>query len=458
MRKQPPPEIQPPQVTYQVHDNTVEQHRKYRIITPLFGGGAIQQMSDEITTVRGTEVRGHLRFWWRATCAGHLPDVEAVKKREDLIWGKANKRKEQGPKREETIQIEVSLDKESERVAPFELKTFIDRNGEQKNRQDWISSTKVHPYAAFPLQFTQEERKQIPPPASRTVSKEGIEFTLTITFPREYADEVKMALWAWETFGGVGARTRRGFGALRLLEVVGEDPDDNNLPPSPHEAKKWLKEKLEKLPAKNHGFPFISSLVSSRERFRIIGATDPMNAWEALIEKLRNFRQGSDGRSPGSGNKPGRSYWPEAEAVRELTGSRRSDLPARGHPQKFPRAAFGLPITFHFMRDDQHNKNKPGFRTKKDPADAFLQSGGGSDRLASPLILKPLFCQNGQACGLAVILDGYTIPSSLMLKGPNGTTPVKHQLDDKDLRVLSSLKLNNKVGVLEAFLDYLERN
>ena len=451
MRKQPPPQIPPPQVTHQVHSQTIEQQRKYRIITPLFGGGAIQQMSDEITTVRGTEVRGHLRFWWRATYAGHLPDVEAVKKREDLIWGKANKRKEQGPKHEKTIQIEVSLDKESEPVAPFELKTFIDHNGEQKNRQDWISSTKVHPYAAFPLQFTQEERKQIPPPASRTVSKEGIEFTLTITFPREYADEVKMALWAWETFGGIGARTRRGFGALQLLKIDGKAPIDNNLPPSFQEAEQWLKKKLEKLPAKNHGFPYISPQL----QFQIIGATDPMNAWEELIEKLRNFRQGSYGRSPGRGNKPGRSYWPEAETVRKLTGSRRSDLPALGHPEKFPRAAFGLPITFHFIRDDQHNRNNPGIRKTKDPADTFLQSGGGSDRLASPLILKSLSCQNGQACGLAVILDGYTIPSSLMLKGPNGTTPVKHQLDNKDLHILSSLKLNGKVDVLEAFLDYL---
>jgi CRISPR-associated protein Cmr1 len=454
MRNQPASNIGPPQATYQIHKNTTEQQRKYRIITPLFGGGAVPQTCDEITVVRGTEIRGHPRFWWGATCAGNLADIEAVKKREDLIWGKANKPKELGPKREETVRIELSVQEEPEPVVPFTIKTYTNRDGEQKNRLESVSATKIHPYAAFPIQPTREDLAQIPPPSTKEISKEGIEFTLTITFPNEYADEVKMALWAWETFGGIGARTRRGFGALQLLEIDGKIPADSNIPPSFRESRQWLVKKLEKLPAIDHGFPYISPHL----RFWMVEASDTMSGWESLIEKLAEFRQGTAGRfhSPNYRNKPGRSYWPEAEAVRDLTKSRRSDLPACGHPKKFPRAVFGLPIIFHFIREDQHNKNNPHISKAKDPADATLLSGGGGDRLASPLILKPLGCQNGQVCGLAVILDGYTIPSSLMLKEQNGKLHrVTHQLTAADIHALSSLKLNNKEDVLEAFLDYL---
>lgn len=471
MRKQPASDIQPPQVTHHVHERTTEQQRRYKIITPLFGGGAIPHMCDEITTVRGTEIRGHLRFWWRATCAGHLPDIEAVKQREDLIWGKANKKKEAGPKHEETVQIEVSVQKVTGHVAPFAIKIDRDKDGKPIYKWEPISSekTKIHTYAAFPIQPTKEyinqlpglpqsmsdkELKAIPPPLAKEINKEGIEFTLTITFPDAYVDEVKTALWAWETFGGIGARTRRGFGALQLLNIDGQAPKDDNIPPSFEQAEQWLVKKLEKLPARDHGFPYISPHLRSR----VIKASDLMSGWEALIEKLAEFRQGIAGRfhSTNVRDKPGRSYWPEAEAVRQVTGTRRSDLPALGHPKKFPRAVFGLPIIFHFIRDDQHNRDNPNIQKTRDPADATLQASVASDRLASPLILKPLLCQNGQACGLAVILDGYTIPSSLILKEQNGRThPVVHQLAAADIRTLSSLKLNEKVDVLEAFLDYL---
>lgn len=49
--------------------------------------------------------------------------------------------------------------------------------------------------------------------------KEGVAFRLRLRFPEKvgelnFWEELEAALWAWETFGGIGARTRRGFGAL----------------------------------------------------------------------------------------------------------------------------------------------------------------------------------------------------------------------------------------------------
>jgi CRISPR/Cas system CMR-associated protein Cmr1 (group 7 of RAMP superfamily) len=44
-----------------------------RIVTALYGGGVEAGMIDTLTPFRAPSVRGHLRYWWRATCgAGAL--------------------------------------------------------------------------------------------------------------------------------------------------------------------------------------------------------------------------------------------------------------------------------------------------------------------------------------------------------------------------------------------------
>ena len=47
-------------------------------------------------------------------------------------------------------------------------------------------------------------------------------FDLEVTYPSDIALDVRAAIWAWQTFGGVGARTRRGLGAVELEKVNGK--------------------------------------------------------------------------------------------------------------------------------------------------------------------------------------------------------------------------------------------
>src|SRR6266480_7976607 len=90
MRK--PPEISPQNVTPQKHDDIITQVREYKLITPLFGGGVEKSEADPVTIIRGTEIRGQLRFWWRACRAGNYTNVKDLKEAEDKIWGAANKK------------------------------------------------------------------------------------------------------------------------------------------------------------------------------------------------------------------------------------------------------------------------------------------------------------------------------------------------------------------------------
>ena len=61
---------------------------------------------------------------------------------------------------------------------------------------------------SFPLQPNRDELQMREPPIP-DVWKD-VHFTLTIVYPKAKSKEVEAALWAWETFGGIGARTRRG--------------------------------------------------------------------------------------------------------------------------------------------------------------------------------------------------------------------------------------------------------
>nr|WP_235283788.1 MULTISPECIES: type III-B CRISPR module RAMP protein Cmr1 [Thermus] len=68
----------------------VKVERTYRLLTPLFGGGVEPRLADPVTVVRGTEVRGQLRFWWRAVRGWQAEgDLKRLFDLEAAIFGSA---------------------------------------------------------------------------------------------------------------------------------------------------------------------------------------------------------------------------------------------------------------------------------------------------------------------------------------------------------------------------------
>lgn len=438
MRKQsgsPPDEGR---ITPQQPVGVITQVREYKLITPLFGGGVTPGEADPVTIIRGTEIRGQLRFWWRACRAGQYKTLEELKQAEDKIWGAASKKQtenksveDNGQKEEETplqtaaVQIAVDMISQGTAVEPF---TWERKKGKPVPKPDYQVS---HPYAAFPLQPDIKKNEPL-----KKVQKDVL-FTLTISFPESKHADIEAALWAWETFGGIGARTRRGFGAVCLLKI--DNVNYTDLPVSNNVAS-WMKEKLTQHVAEGRsqeGIPHISRGL----QFKVTKPSEnPFEAWNNLIKRLSGFRQFPQGRDK-------RSKWPEAEAIREITGDRDSKYPKLSHPKKFPRAAFGLPIVFHFKDDDID-----------DPDDTTLQRAEeGKERLASPLILRPLACRDGKAVGLALLLEGtQTLARDLQLVDKN-KKPYPDTIDTKLIQneAKNIPALNGETDVLQAFMKYL---
>lgn len=388
---------------------TVTWVRKYKLITPLFGGGVNPMECDPVTLIRGSEIRGQLRFWWRATRSGGYKTVEELRQKESAIWGKAAVKGEPAPTHGEILQIQVDVLEKGIVVGPKDLP----------------------PYAAFPLQQVQNAKLPV-----------NVVFQLTISFPEKWQADIQVALWAWETFGGIGARTRRGFGAIQLLESRGSDKGEDSaiLPSNPASAEEWVRKKLHKY-INEQNFPEHVPHLSPDVQLRITSAGQQASSvWRNLISKLSDFRQMRPSFKDNKGKtRKGKNKWPEANAIRELHKQGKTE-------QKFPRAAFGLPIIFHFIGQGE-------------PPDYTLEGAKeGSERLTSPLILRPLACANGQVVGLAALLDGTSLPLDGLEISAKGrqAKKVKASLEAQDIKTLAIDELKDQTDVLKAFMDYLK--
>lgn len=429
----PQPKIEPPRVEDvrgQKPAGMARQVRRYELITPLFGGGVEPQKADPITTVRGSEIRGHLRFWWRACRGGRFDgSLEKMKAAEDALWGAAASKDKP---LESKVFIALSEIEKGEIIYPFkEVEPGKVRHDKQ---------SEVPAYAAFPLQPDQDERQS--PKVKLHGVQRNVKFTLTIDFPEQpdIVADVEAALWAWETFGGIGGRTRRGFGALRRVEGPGEALPDCQAARAP------LVELLHKHspPGKwPNGVPHLDP--NLRMKFVVAIDTkiaeDVNDAWEYLLEKLRKFRQARDE------NGYGPSKWPEPDSIRRYFTARRGYTVNHPVVKKFPRAALGLPIVFKFRSKDE---------SSGDPQRTILQGTAPHSRMASPLILKPLACANGYV-SFAAILQGTNLPpGGVKLKSAAKEFTVVTELDnsatppDKD----QIPPLLGTPDVLDAFLKH----
>ncbi len=433
----PLPTKSPPEIKKR-ESELVTETRCYKVITPLFGGGVEPGKADPVSVVRATEVRGHLRFWWRATRGGQYPSLKDLAIAEGSLWGNT----------EQSSLIKINMphsSMQSLNTEPAYTVSKETRDGKIKYKTN--ASEKIAPYAAFPLQPDKTEQKQAGWKSESVVL--DFEFSIELQFPNKNKDEVYAALWAWETFGGIGARTRRGFGSLQCIEINNEKVS----PLSCNNTNEAIRKNLQ-FYVPNGTWPKGVPHLTQNILFKITKKqSNVFNAWLYLIKKLQNFRQFRYEKPQGL------SLWPEANAIRQLYGvtSRFPDPDKENETiNKFPRAVFGLPIPFHMP----HDKGLPDNLILQG-----IEENGAekNDRLASPLILRPIGCEDG-AVGLAAILQWepisdldapYTPPGGLILKNAPNDPTVDSELNPNEAANIPPLQ--GSPNVLEAFLNFLAK-
>lgn len=396
----------------------IERTIRFKVITPVFGGGVSSSVAeaerhikepDRITPIRSAAIRGQLRFWWRAF--QNQTDHKKLWEEEKKIWGMASQPGAVSIRLHQTVSLPTGTAVDEWEPVPVFRCSF---NQEKKR---WTvapqDDMKEIAYAAFPLQPPKEVLNRREEPRAGVLHRFKREVTLVLQYPGHLEAQLDETLTAWLILGGLGGRTRRGFGSIIS--------DDLHVDPIP-----WLEAK---------GFSFAYSQPT---------ATDPLAALRLGLGKLQRFRQGREvGRNPGHGAKAGRSRWPEPECIRALTGQ--SDPAHRSRPvnvDKFPRAAFGLPIIFHFQ-------------SKDDPNETTLKPVG-FERLASPLIIRPYRALNGKYGCLAVLLPYRELDRvPLELVGDKRTWTVDPTLTETDAQSRKS-PLRGETDPLLAFLSFFQ--
>lgn len=376
-----------------------EYSRSYEIelITPMFGGGVSTRVNDPNFPIRPTSIRGQLQFWWRATVGAQYTTLQELRAAQSAIWGDTT--------RVSHVQVRVDDVQKTERepCAWYEL----DRNrpGTYRSMPTWNTTfnNTALPYVLFPFQGQLANgRRQIEIEPASCIRKATFRLTVICHKEIDFAKQVEPALWAWVNFGGLGSRTRRGCGALKGRE--GEFDNQGKLirtikdfaPKDAADLAAIWKHYIQELYPQREWPTVAHSVLHSDEQPTAI------IAWDRVVERFCDFRQGVGlGRNSGQQPKrPGRSRYPEPESIRTILWNPQQPWPHERLEQipndAFPRAELGLPIVFHFQGQGE-------------PPDSVLYpcndpKGKKRERMASPLILKPLALQNGKAIPLILRL------------------------------------------------------
>ncbi len=383
------------------------------VVTPMIGGGARPQQVDLNNPFRSSSVRGHLRFWWRATRGAEYKSSAELWKRESEIFGDTSS----------SSSIKIWVKPSGIPVSKANMaRNIASLSTGPKYRL--IPSLSSMSYVLWPFESDHTEVA-----ASYSVALH-IRYNVPTELREEYETEINAALWAWINFGGIGSRTRRGCGSLYCKDF---SPESNR------EIHHWFNQCLKDYKI-NLGVPSEREWPTLGGEIHVQSSKKDIKlAWKDVIATYRTFRRRHNKRyrKLQHGEREGRSEWPEADSIRRLTNMgepphRISCTIEKG--TAFPRAQFGLPITFQFKHDK--DKEGKGSLDKEPPKTKLLLKLDNRlvDRLASPLILKTLAVTNKDGFGIIVHLNQPPIAGLQLLvqqeKNKKADENIKRKVDN----------------------------
>lgn len=406
------------------------------LVTPMIGGGVTPLTPDREVPVRVTAIRGALRWWWRAL----QPELDLAKLRsaEMAIFGGVGKGVGEDALAS-ALRVRVTLDSKPRLIDAGVHELVADK---LRALPTWKMDRRLE-YALFPLQRTDKDRRAWQSgggvgnmPTAQVIDELRFTVHLEVLSPppgkgepqrredlRAAIPRLMEAIHWWSQFGGLGARTRRGFGAFRLRgepTISGWSGDLAPLP-SPPSIRKGEQPTPTDRPLLHGAKLFLGPVEGTAER-----------AHAAAVGLLKVFRQAENfARDEGrERNRPGRSRWPEADLVKETLGvaarsgnrsvqvpfthppRQRSEQPedrTRGKALFAPRAAFGMPLIVQFKDDGDTPANA---QILPSPESTHNKE---TDRWASPVLIRPVSTPQGWRPAVLVLAGG-AVPSEAWVK------------------------------------------
>ncbi len=239
---------------------------KFKIVTPMFLHGADQTKAE----LRVPSIKGMLRFWWRAI--NYNDNINKVWENDTCIFGSLDQKVGQS-----RVLIHLIENKTSPKVA------------ERWNPNDWKS------YIGYGL--TNKKAKDLESEKTEYLEPGG-EFRIRVDInERPDKDIYKGAVNTLKVFGllgGLGSRSRKGWGSMSLVELKADDATFE-VPPNPESYTKELK-KLLSNSKKNSINPEYTAF-SNQTRIVISKATFDRyeNAFKEIAEEYKNYKNKNEG-------------------------------------------------------------------------------------------------------------------------------------------------------------------
>jgi CRISPR-associated protein Cmr1 len=348
----------------------VEIVARYRVVTPLFCGGA--DPAATAAELRLPSFKGVLRYWWRALAWSEYSEtLDAIQAAENKLFGSGGA----GAQRSRVVMQLGEVSTPAQLAKGSRLKD---------PRGNPLSPGACHGLIYLGYGLIDARSGELSRPCLIPRGNASFEFEVKLRCRGVEQRELALLRRALEivgSVGGLGARSRRGYGALALVELGVEGASDWKPPTSIAE----LKERLVTLtvPTRHPLLPRYTAF-SADSRHVLLQASeadDPLALLDRVGREMVRYR--SYGRNEtiladdnGHGVCAERKFTPDHHAMQRVAAGGGVQPPGF-HPE---RIAFGLPHNYFF------SKNQPG-RQK-----ARVGPGGGFDRRASPLFIHIHMC------------------------------------------------------------------
>lgn len=364
----------------------IELVAKFRVVTPLFMSGSDKNKAE----LRVPSIKGVLRFWWRALALGRLGSVEKVREEESRIFGSAG-----NDVRQAKVHLRLKL--------PKDIDQYKDQILKYADGQPVGPGARYLGYGvveAVPSRKRNTREGQV----LRSCLKYPFDGVLSILIKNDTSEEdinsVVSALIAMGLFGGLGSRSRKGYGSLNLLELKLRDEAIYKMPKDIEELKKRIGSFF-----KDHvisaypGLPPYTAYSKSTRVYIAESSADPLRLLNSVGEAMQLYR--SWGRNGMVNGKPAERNF---KGDHDLAG-KAIETDVETHPQ---RAVFGLPHNYYFSIHQAKVDVKPS----------------RLERRASPMFIHIHELGNRQYVVVVTIMPAVFLPSAERMRVGNSVVPV----------------------------------
>lgn len=359
---------------------------EYRAVTPIFCAGANREGQPEL---RAPSFKGVLRFWWRALAWSRLGgDLRNIQREEERVFG--------GPRTGQSgLVLKVAVD-ESRRLRVAKEGQVL----EATERRVVGEGARYLGYGlmeAFPSRKKNTKAGQLLRACYLAPFSFKVRLRCRDKLTKADVDELARALRTVGLFGGLGARTRRGYGSLVLQRLWIDQKQEWVAPKTLEELKSRLRESI---PTTGPGKLPPYTAVSRCTRI-VIAACDAKTGLDALDlvgrEMVRFRSWGHKGTILGS-----------ESSLKQFVGDHDlMKLPPSQRDRHPERIVFGLPHNYSRAEDQ-----------KVEPADRF-------DRRASPLFIHIHECGEGPVAVLA-FFPAQFLPMGTNISVGGTSVPLAH--------------------------------